>query len=209
MKSAVLKRYDLILSIGAGAGLWFFAFSVEWGHFWIKIIFAALCLAGFALFFGSRKKFPNFDIKTIALGFVSAIVLYGIFWAGYIASDSLFPFASGQISGIYDKVLGPPTWLLCVLLFFITGPAEEFFWRGYVQDRLMNQMGNWQGWAVTTCLYAGFHIVTGNLMLIAAAGVAGGFWGLMYLHNKRLAPIIISHSVWSVCAFALFPLHIL
>jgi len=207
MKSFIKKPYDLILSISAGALLWFFAFSVDYGHFWIKIIFAALCLMVMSFVFGPRKKFPNFNLNAVIFGIISAAILYGIFFACYLVSDSLFPFVSRHISGIYDKILGPPMWILCLFLLFITGPAEELFWRGFIQDRLMTRLGNWQGLAITTCLYAAFHLVTGNIMLIAAAGVAGGFWGLMYMYNKKLAPVIISHSIWSVCAFALFPMQ--
>ncbi len=206
MKSTVIAWYDIILAVSAAAVLWLFSFSVDWGVFWVKIVFSALCLVGLAVYFGSRKRFPLFDWKAILLGLVSAAVLYGIFWAGREATSSLLPFASGQVNDIYSKVLGPPTWALCLLLFFVTGPAEELFWRGFVQDKLMRRLGGWKGWAAATVLYAGFHIVTFNFILVAAAGVAGGFWGLMYLRNKRLAPLIVSHSVWSVFAFAVVPL---
>ena len=43
--------------------------------------------------------------------------------------------------------------------------------------------------------------------LIAAAGVAGAFWGAMYWRFKNLAPVIISHSIWSTVIFAFLPMR--
>jgi membrane protease YdiL (CAAX protease family) len=98
-------------------------------------------------------------------------------------------------------------WLIALLLFFVTGPAEELYWRGYLQKNLMARFGRWQGWLLATVIYAAVHIWSFNFMLIGAAFVAGAFWGGMYLHLKNLAPVIISHSVWSMVIFAVFPMH--
>lgn len=43
-------------------------------------------------------------------------------------------------------------------------------------------------------------------MLIVAAGVVGGCWGLIYRFFPRsLTALIISHAVWDACTFVLFP----
>ncbi len=206
MKDNVLAQYDLLMAVSVAALLWFFSFSVDFGQFWIKIVFSALCLAGLAVYFGTRRKLPNFDSSALIMGTASAVVLYAIFWLGGQTTVLILPFATDQVTSIYTKVLGPPTWVLVLLLLFITGPCEEIFWRGYVQDKLMKRLGSWKGWAVATILYAGFHLVTFNFMLIGAAAVAGAFWGLMYMRNQRLAPLIVSHSLWSVFAFAVLPI---
>jgi membrane protease YdiL (CAAX protease family) len=44
-------------------------------------------------------------------------------------------------------------------------------------------------------------------MLVGAAAVAGGFWGAMYARSGNLAPVIVSHSVWSAVIFAVFPMR--
>jgi membrane protease YdiL (CAAX protease family) len=43
-------------------------------------------------------------------------------------------------------------------------------------------------------------------MLIGAAAVAGAFWGLLYMKLRRLDTLIICHSLWSACIFAVVPL---
>ena len=95
---------------------------------------------------------------------------------------------------------------IVLLLFFVTGPCEEIYWRGYLQRNLMERFGNGPGWALGTVIYAAVHIWSFNFMLIGAAAVAGAFWGALYWRLKSLAPIIISHSVWSTVIFAVFPI---
>ena len=187
--------------------LWFATFYLTWSSFWIKISFSAatLAISSFLLQPG-RKERIRIDARAIALGLVSAAVLYFIFWTGKAVSAVILPFAGGQIGGIYDKGTGTPMWAIALLLFFVTGPSEELYWRGYLQKNLMMRFGQWQGWLLATAIYAAVHIWSFNFMLIGAAAVAGAFWGAMYWRLKNLAPVIISHSVWSAVIFAVFPM---
>ena len=186
---------------------WFVTFYLTWSIFWIKISFSAASLAVLSLLLRPipREKLV-FDTRAFMIGLVSAAILYFIFWSGKFISTTLFPFAGQQIGGIYDKGTGTPMWIIALLLFFITGPCEELYWRGYLQDNLMKRFGPWQGWVLATAIYAGVHIWSFNFMLIGAAGVAGAFWGAMYWRFENLAPVIISHSIWSMVIFAVFPM---
>ena len=97
--------------------------------------------------------------------------------------------------------------MIALLLFFVTGPGEELYWRGYLQKNLMVRFGEWQGWLLATAIYSAVHIWSFNFMLIGAAAVAGAFWGAMYWRFKSLTAVIISHSVWSMVIFAVFPMN--
>jgi hypothetical protein len=186
---------------------WFVTFYLTWSSFWIKISFSAATLAILSLLLQPDcKERIRIDAKAIVLGLVSAAVLYFIFWTGKAVSALILPFAGGQIGGIYDKGAGTPMWAIALLLFFVTGPSEELYWRGYLQKNLMRRFGQWQGWLLATAIYAAVHIWSFNFMLIGAAAVAGAFWGAMYWRLKNLAPVIISHSVWSAVIFAVFPM---
>ncbi len=187
--------------------LWFVTFYLTWATFWIKISLSAATLALLSLRLQPNpREHLKFNPKAFILGILSASVLYLIFWLGKIISIALLTFAGSQIGGIYDKGVGTPMWGIALLLFFITGPAEELYWRGYLQKNLMIRFGQWQGWLLATTIYAGVHIWSFNFMLIGAAGVAGAFWGAMYWRFKNLAPVIISHSIWSTIIFAVFPM---
>jgi len=187
--------------------LWFVTFYLSWSTFWIKITISAATLACLAVWLQPGiLKGLRFDMKTIVTGLLSAAALYFIFWIGKFISTTIFFFAGHQIGSIYGKGEGTPLWVIALLLFFITGPGEELFWRGYLQKNLMKRFGGVQGWLVTTVIYAGVHIWSFNFMLIGAAAVAGAFWGAQYWRFGRLAPVIVSHAVWSTVIFAVAPL---
>lgn len=198
----------LIGTVLLAALFWFVTFYLTWASFWIKISFSAATLAILSLLLQpNRQERIRIDARAFALGLVSAAILYFIFWTGKTVSAVLLPFSGGQIGGIYDKGAGTPMWVIALLLFFVTGPGEELYWRGYLQKNLMVRFGQWQGWLLATAIYAAVHLWSFNFMLVGAAAVAGAFWGAMYWRLKNLTPVIISHSVWSAVIFAVFPMH--
>ena len=85
--------------------------------------------------------------------------------------------------------------LIFLLLLFVTGPGEEIFWRGFLQERLMDRYGNPVGFILTTFIYGSIHIFSLNFMLTMAAYVAGAFWGALYLWKRDLTVVIVSHSL--------------
>jgi len=207
LNSAEFRPAPLIGTVILATVLWFVTFHLTWATFWLKISFSAAILAILSFWLQpNRKEDLKFNLNAFILGLLSASVLYLIFWVGKKVSTDLFAFAGPQIGGIYDKGAGTPMWRIALLLFFITGPAEELYWRGYLQRNLMVRFGQWQGWFIATTIYAGVHIWSFNFMLIGAAAVAGAFWGAMYWRLKNLAPVIISHSIWSMVIFAVFPM---
>jgi membrane protease YdiL (CAAX protease family) len=202
------RPIPLVATVVLAAFLWFVTFYLTWATFWIKISSSAAILAILSLWLQSnRTENLKFNAAAVMLGLLSAAALYLIFWTGNTAATLLLSFAGQQVEGVYDKGAGTPMWVIALLLFFITGPAEELYWRGYLQKNLMVRFGQWQGWLLATVIYAGVHIWSFNFMLIGAAFVAGGFWGAMYWRFKNLAPVIISHSIWSTVIFAVFPMH--
>ncbi len=145
-------------------------------------------------------------LRKIVLGILSAAVLYGVFWVGNQASRYLFAGAARDISGVY-AFKGQATALRIVLLMlFVIGPGEELFWRGFLQRRLQDTWGPWFGWVLATAVYAGIHVATGNPILVLAAGVCGAFWGWLYLRYRSMFLNAVSHTVWDVVIFILFPL---
>ena len=208
MRSNEFRPMPVAFTVVLAYVLWFVTFYLSWATFWIKISFSAATLAILSLWLQpDRKDHLQFDKTAIFIGLISAFLLYMIFGFGRTISNALMPFAAGQINGIYGKGAGTHTAIIACLLFFITGPCEEIYWRGYLQNNLAGRFGRWQGWLLATVIYAGVHIWSLNFMLIGAAGVAGAFWGAMFWRFKNLAPVIISHSVWSTVIFAVFPMN--
>ncbi len=184
---------------------WAFTFGLAWGNFWVKIGVSVTTICIYSLFW--QRPRIRFTGKSILLGILSAAVLYGIFFLGNLLAPYIIPGAGRQVGGIYGLGTGTDRIYIFLLLCFITGPGEEIFWRGFLQENLMQRFGDVRGFILGTLIYGGVHLFSLNLMLILAALVAGAFWGLLYLWKRDLGSVIVSHSLWSAFIFAVFPVH--
>lgn len=156
--------------------------------------------------FWQRPKI-SFQLRSVLLGLLSAALLYVIFLLGDKLASYILPGANAQVGGIYSLGAGTSKVVVFLLLFFITSPGEEIFWRGFLQDRLMRIWGNFSGYLIATTIYAGVHVFSWNLVLILAALVAGSFWGFLYLWKRDLLIQITFHSFWSAVIFAVAPVQ--
>lgn len=204
----------ILLPIGVATLLWFVMFSPLTAphlNFWMAMTLSGIVLALLSFHFGgdylkmSLKE--DFRLSDIPLGVAIGALLWGVFWLGDKVAVWMFPFAEGQIGTIYSMRDGTSWTLIGLLLLFIVGPAEEIFWRGYVQHSLGEKFSPTMAFLATTAVYTLVHIWSLNFMLLVAAAVAGGVWGLMYrLWPKRLWALVISHAVWDMAVFVLFPI---
>lgn len=186
------------------AACWFFTFGITWGNFCIKIGVSVVIICAYSLIWQQPRI--RFSIQAVMLGIISAVALYGIFYLGNALSTYFVTGAAGQVQGIYGLGDGSNKAMVFLLLLLITGPGEEIFWRGFLQDNLMRRCGAFGGFALTTCIYAGVHVFSMNFVLIMAALIAGAFWGGLYLWKRDLTAVIVSHSLWSAFIFAVFPI---
>ena len=184
---------------------WAVTFGLDWGNFWVKIGLSVIIICLYS-FWWQRPR-VRFRYDTVIMGILSAAALYGIFSLGNTFAPYIIPGAGSQVGGIYNLGTGSNRFLIFLLLCFVTGPGEEIFWRGFLQENLMKRFGKLQGFILGTLIYAGVHVFSMNFILIMAALVAGAFWGALYLWKKDLGLVIVSHSLWSAFIFAVFPIH--
>ena len=176
-------------------------------NFWLVMLVATFVLAGSALFLGrhDNRELYRFELRYLLIGAASVALLYVVFWAGRQFAEALLPFAGGQIEGIYATKSQAPAWLVALLLLGWIGPAEEIFWRGFVQHRLAQRYGPWLGLVIGCLVYTLVHVWAGNFMLLVAAAVAGLFWGLMFMRFRNVWPGLISHALWDALIFVVAP----
>lgn len=200
-----------IFTIVLAFALWTVMFSpwtAPYVNFWWMMTGSACTLSLLATIFApgwwKRVKLSPSDIL---LGIAIAATLWGVFWIGDKLSQLMFNFARPQVDLIYGMKDGESAWLLTVLMLFLIGPAEEIFWRGYIQQKLSQHWNPNIGFIATTAIYALVHAGSFNFMLTMAAMVAGAAWGLIYrFFPNRFGAIIVSHAVWDVAVFIWFPI---
>jgi len=203
---------SVALLVGISALFWFVMFS-PWItfpiNFWLLMFIATGLLGGLGLAL-QRKQFTElyfFKPRFVVIGIVAAAALYAIFFVGEVLSTRFFDFAKPEIIKVYDtRDLASPVVIGALLMFWI-GPAEEIFWRGLVQQRLVENCGAVIGYLTASFLYAAIHIFALNFMLLMASLICGLFWGALFLKYKSVWPGIISHALWDVAIFVVFPIR--
>ncbi|HEV8536221.1 MAG TPA: tetratricopeptide repeat protein [Candidatus Limnocylindria bacterium] len=166
-------------------------------RFWDRMTTTGLALGGLALSADRDARRARIGPREVALGLAIAAGLYGIFRAGDSVARRVMPRGGEEIGDIYALRSLRPKGELAARLAFVIGPAEELFWRGFVQRRA--------GFVATTALYGGAHVVTENATLTGAATVAGAYWGLLRALGAPLGALVASHVAWDIWIFLLAP----
>jgi membrane protease YdiL (CAAX protease family) len=174
-------------------------------RFWQRMTWTGLTLGSLSLIAEPKLRRARFGPREAVIGLGSAGVLYVIFQIGDRLARLILPRGGAEIGAIYGLEKLRPRKELAARLALIIGPAEELFWRGLVQARLMKQFGSLPGYVLGTAAYGSAHLVTGNFTLIGAATVAGAFWGGLAALGVPLEALIISHSCWDVFIFLIAP----
>ena len=187
-------------------GFWFVSFYLNPFNFWLEMSVAVFALAGLSLLvWDSYDQLVEWTVGDVLLGASSALVLYGIFWLGNYAITRIIPFAETEIAAVYSNSGSAAIPIIGTLLVLVIGPGEEIFWRGTVQKTIEDKYGKLIGLMAGAGLYSIVHVWALNLTLLLAALVCGVVWGYMYYRKRSLAPVIVSHSLWSLLIFVIIP----
>jgi len=179
--------------------------------FWWGMALSNLLLAGYAIL-SDRTLYTRLkkDLSTalpsrILLGLLSAALLYLFFQGGDWLSRWIMPQSARGVDSIYGLKNQASFWRMALLIVFVIGPGEEFFWRGFLQHQLMQKISGLKAVVLSSLLYAAVHLAGSNFMLLLAALTCGLFWGALYLWKKSLTANMISHSAWDLAVFLLLP----
>ena len=194
-----MTKRGLVTSVGLAMafGLFGLTFRGPRARFWERMTITGLVLGNMALANDAELRRLRFRERDIVLGLLSAAGLYAIFQVGDRTARSVMPKGSQEIGDIYALRSLRPKSEIAARLAAVIGPAEELFWRGFVQRRL--------GAPGAAAAYGGAHLVTGNATLIAAATVAGIYWGLLRAIGMSMPALITSHVAWDLWIFLLAP----
>lgn len=201
-----IKNKEVAFTLVLAVIFWYITFAKEYFNFWLSMGVAVTILSTLSIYYGGnpfRRK--ELNTRSIFIGVSSAIVLYGVFVLGNFLSQLLFDFAQPQVMSIYNIKTQSEAILIALILLFVTSPGEEIFWRNFVQRWAMDKYGGFMGMLLASAIYAAVHIPSGNFMLVMAALIAGLFWGFIYWKEQNTLAVTISHALWTVGIFVVFP----
>ena len=192
--------------MGLAAVVWTAAFRGK-SHFWQKMAVGVGAMGALAVAANpelrSARNRPR--LCDLPVGIATAAALYAVFRAGDRFARRVMPTGAEDIADVYERRRMAPRWFIAPALALVIAPGEELFWRGLVNGYLMQRLGRVTGSALGAVIYGGIHLITGNLTLSGAAGIAGAFWSLQYLFEGRLPAVIVSHVSWDLWIFLVQP----
>lgn len=187
----------MVIGLAAAVGLFALTFRGQRRYFWERMTLTGFVLGAMAVANEPEFRQMRWRGRDVVFGLGSAAVLYGIFNIGDRIARAVMPRGSKEIKDIYAlRGLGAPE-EIGLRLATVIGPAEELFWRGFVQRRA--------GGLAAAAAYGGVHLVTGNATLVGAAAVAGIYWGLLRALGMSMPALITSHIAWDIWIFLLAP----
>ncbi len=194
----------VLIGMAGATALWTAAFRGR-RRFWAKMGGGVGALGAYALWANPDLRRSRFRPADGARGIASATILYGIFQVGDRFARRVMPRGGDDIDDIYRKRGLAPDPLIAAALAVLIAPGEELFWRGLLNRYLVQRLGPVPGNAAGATVYGAVHLVSGNLTLTGAAGIAGAFWSIEHLVQGRMAPLIASHIAWDVWIFLIRP----
>jgi membrane protease YdiL (CAAX protease family) len=197
---------------------WFLLFSpwtdlsvmIHEEYFWFGMTAATMTLGIWTLV-RQRHKFTRlfaFEMRFVMWGLLHAVFLYGLSRLGVYLLTEIFSGVGPQLESIYATRFQLDPAIIAVLLVLIIAPFEEIFWRGLILEELQTVLPSRYALWIAIGLYSIVHIWAMNPMLLLAAFVLGAHWSLLYWKFKSLVPGLISHAVWDVLIFVVFPVQL-
>jgi membrane protease YdiL (CAAX protease family) len=172
---------------------WAAAYAVVW-----------LALSALAAPAGLRARLRP-RAADLLIGVVAALVLYALsrlFLRAFCGpwSDALCAPLHATFARFRSRAL-----LAGAALFLAIAPAEELFWRGVVQPRLVARLGPARAITTGTALAAGLALATGEPFLALAILPTYAAWGALTAWRGSLVPAMLSHALWSLLIAAVAP----
>jgi len=181
----------------AASPRWFFLAAAPFCALWI-----ALSARAAPPGLGARLRARSGDL---GIGLTLAAVLYAgsraVLWAGCGGLTEALCAPLASMFARFDTRTLPAALVLALLV----APAEELFWRGLVQERLVARLGPWRGVLLATGLATAVSLATGEPFLALATAPTYAAWGVVALWRRNLVAPIVSHAAWTLLVAVLAP----
>ncbi len=209
------KSVSAVITLAAFAmfSLMFVFRQAGWFDFWFWMSSNLILILGVVFLVDKenlrllKSDLLKSPVKKILMGFGFALLLFVVFYIGNFVIRFILEAAGEGIEGVYAFKQEAPGWRIALLMLLIIGPGEELFWRGFLQRRLQLHFNPTSGFLFATALYTAVHIFTGNFVLLLAALTCGLFWGWLYKKFNSMIINIVSHTIWDILVFVIFPFN--
>ena len=141
-------------------------------------------------------------LVALALGGVLVAATHGAYRVATLA----FPELAVAVSELYVSIGVGASRLTLGLLTAIVVLGEEIVWRGVAVDLVAHRTSKMVTGGISVAMYVVPQLVGGVPPLILAATLLGSLFAAQRLVTGRLTDALLTHVVWSVAVFVVFPL---
>ncbi|MGE4799387.1 lysostaphin resistance A-like protein [Yersinia hibernica] len=131
-------------------------------------------------------------------------------WIGLVVSIPALLLLAVALGGLKVE-MHTPAWIgsFVIANVFFVCLAEEALFRGYLQQRLSQCLGNYPALLLTALLFGAAHIAGGPLLMVFAA-LAGVIYGLAWLWSGRLWVAVAFHFCLNLMhlLFFTYPMYV-
>lgn len=211
----IARPHIFVSSLLAVAAAWFVLFSgvgefsarIGSLYFWPSIAVASGAMILFVMRSSELRRLLQGNNIPLNIG---RGMLHGLFFsaltvATLVAAREFIPQMYADVHTLFALRNQLPATFIALILVVAVAPAEELFWRGYVQSVFSQRMSPANSVAAMAATDAVVHMATGNYVLVVAAAFFGWQWGLLRNSTQSLVPCVISHAVWDLCVFLVYP----
>lgn len=188
---------------------------------WVGLLLASALIAPIGYYYERRtiSQALRWDLRSTLFGVSLALVLYvlfstsmqllttALFESGALLGDGAVPLPLKLLVEIRSHIeqVGPALTGLGGAV--LVAPAEEIFWRGFIQHRLVLRIGPVWGIGLCAVLFGLFYGLLVNPLAGLAALIAGIAFSILTARAQGLLPAIASHGVLWLLGTWLLPLY--
>ncbi len=205
----VVRRRRIVVAITLVVGAAVLGFSLrrhpgESSFYWLMLALAVVWFAG-AFISGPLHLggicWRGRNQRPVISGITIGLLIGGVFVLGGLIAREI-PAVAALITRVL-QFAHQGSFLLVVVITVVNGMAEEVFFRG----ALYTALGRYQPVVISTILYAGAAMASGNPMLGFAAIVLGTVCALERRASGGVLAPVLTHFVWGlIMVLALPPL---
>jgi membrane protease YdiL (CAAX protease family) len=196
---------EVLAAVAVAAACFGPTFRGPRSRFWNRMTATGLVLGGLGMAADPSLRRLRPRPRHLAEGAAVASGLYAVFQIGDLVARRVMPTGADDIEAIYGLRSEENRLLVAARLCAVIAPAEELFWRGFLQSRLARGRSRRRAAALASAAYGAVHVASGNPTLVGAATVAGAYWSALAAAGAALESLVISHVIWDVLIFLVAP----
>jgi len=153
------------------------------------------------------RALADVQLRAVLLAGALGGLLAGLTHAVYQLADAYAPVLTSGVPGLYTALEATPGPQLAMPLVVLVVFAEELIWRGVVIQKLRERLADAWVFVAAVALYVLPQLPSGSWELVLAASGLGGIFAWQRMATGRLADPLVTHLVWSLGVFCVFPLQ--